>query len=127
STVGCDWQNGASGMCPTHYNWKFDPGSHDRVDVACSACGKMTTKPRSQNSKRRPACSTRCRAYLQFGRWPEDGRELIGPVPRRPLPRRAPTIRAPEPFRRAIFIQGSCAWCEESFLAISCCGLYAMC
>src|SRR5699024_5326089 len=63
---------------------------------------------------------------LQFGRWPEDGRELIGPVPRRPLPRRAPTIRPPEPFRRAIFIQGPCAWCEESFLAISCNGPSAM-
>lgn len=83
-TDGCDRPMRAKGLCSSHYNKKFYPDRHKAMSaVLCAACGAIVARSTSLNKARRPACSSRCRSYLQSGRWPEDGKELIGPVARR--------------------------------------------
>lgn len=104
---GCDRPHRARGLCGSHYNQTYQPNRHKIVTVPCTICGTPCKKYNS--TSRRSVCSDRCRYYLTFGHWPETGKELIGPVPRRPIPKPADPISIPV----VRFVSTSCKWCER--------------
>ena len=104
---GCDKPHRARGLCGSHYNQAFQPDRHKKRPVECVACGRPCDKYPSGD--RRPTCSYRCRYRLTYGRDIAEGRELVGPVERRPIPK-------PEPAAPKLrFVEGACAWCGERF------------
>lgn len=66
SIDGCGKPMRAKRLCSTHYNRKYQPGRHGKVDVPCAYCGTMTEKTKSNNATRRPTCSDYCRSALRF-------------------------------------------------------------
>lgn len=50
--------------------------------------------------------------YVTYGRWPEDGKEIVGPVERRPI---APLPQVAHPTRTR-FVSLACAWCGVAYL-----------
>ncbi|WP_185972902.1 HNH endonuclease [Aeromicrobium piscarium] len=55
----------AKGLCSTHYNQRYIPDRHPRVEVPCTVCG--ATVVRARDSRRLPTCSVTCRTLLQHG------------------------------------------------------------
>lgn len=110
---GCAKPHRARGLCGSHYNQTYQPNRHQPQQVPCAACGAPVL--RTGGGKRRTACSYRCRYYLTYGRHLEEGKELVGPVPRQdhPRPQREREVELPRIGR--VFIQGDCAWCGTPF------------
>ena len=103
----------ARGLCGSHYNQAYQPNRHTPKQVPCAACGAPAL--RTGGGKRRTVCSYRCRYYLTNGRYPEEGKELVGPVPRRDHARPQPEREVELPRIGRVFIQGDCAWCGTPF------------
>lgn len=110
---GCDKPHRARGLCGSHYQQLHQGTRHAKVTTACSVCGTPVEKVGSTGTKRRPVCSQRCRYYLTWERWPEDGKELVGPVPRRWEPRTQPLVKSRPSVR---FTSGQCQQCGCWFL-----------
>jgi 5-methylcytosine-specific restriction endonuclease McrA len=108
SIDGCDKPHRARDLCAVHYNTQYSPTK--KVLRACTVCGAMVEK--GQTVKRRPVCSQRCQNYLHAGHWPEDGKELVGPVERRRILRPAPKPRP----TKVRFVATSCDWCGAGFI-----------
>lgn len=62
SVEECTNKHQARGLCSTHYNQRFQPNRHRKVEQPCAVCGKLVAKERS--SVRRPTCSEWCRTTL---------------------------------------------------------------
>ena len=104
---GCDRPLRARGLCGSHYNQAFQPNRHAKRAVECCVCGKPCEKYAS--STRRPVCGYRCRYALTYGKDIAEGREMVGPVVRRPIPE-------PEPDAPKLrFVEGACGWCGDRF------------
>lgn len=67
---GCDRPLRARGLCSTHYNQRYQPERHAARSVSCVVCGTMVQRA---TKGRQPACSTRCRAVIQWGSRCHDG------------------------------------------------------
>lgn len=121
---GCDKGVRARGLCPSHYNRAYHPRS-DPTPTPCYGCGVDViryTKP-----GRKTSCSPRCRYFAYYGRWPEQGKELVGPVPRTDKAGGTPRARAirdglrgqgkvPALTQRVRFSAGMCGWCGAAFV-----------
>lgn len=103
---GCDNPHRARGLCATHYNQQHHPHRHTKVTTPCAGCGAPVEKERRND--RDPVCSYRCRSYVRYGRWPENGKDLVGPVQRRVM-----RPAAPRPTLR--FVSVKCRWCGTHF------------
>ena len=104
---GCDKPHRARGLCGSHYNQAFQPNRHAKRVVECSVCGKPCEKYAS--GTRRPVCGYRCRYAITYGKDIAEGREMVGPVVRRPIPE-------PEPDAPKLrFVEGACGWCGDRF------------
>ena len=107
----CDRSTRAKGLCSTHYNRTHQPNRHAKADVSCTACGRPISK--FPAGDRKPVCSYRCRYRIQFGRWPEDGKQLVGPVRvDKPTAAQVSAVAGD----RLRFIGIECAWCGTRFL-----------
>lgn len=106
---GCDKPYRARGLCGSHYNQAFQPNRHAKLVVECSVCGKPCEKYAS--GTRRPVCGYRCRYAITFGKDIAEGREMVGPVVRRPIPEPEPEPDAP----KLRFVEGACGWCGDRF------------
>ena len=107
---GCHHPLRARGLCVTHYNQAHQSDRHTMVERECVACGATVLKYPS--GSRKVVCSTRCRGWVQYERWPEDGKELVGPLASSCEVRPAKQEPAPRPR----FASGSCAWCAAWFV-----------
>ena len=110
----CGRKHVAKGMCQKHYlkQRRLVEGRVERkVQSACAGCGTSVTKVPS--NRYRPTCSYRCRYFVTYQRWPEAGRELVGPLPKPPRETVvAPTLVAGTTTR---FLACSCMWCGDNF------------
>lgn len=82
------------------------------------ACGKLISKI-DPGRKRRPVCSFRCRSFLNYGRWPEEGKELVGPVPRTIFDTpdwRLRHVRNEVPSSKGTFVSGPCEQCGTQYV-----------
>lgn len=114
----------ARGFCSSHYNSAFYPDRHKKVVVReCAGCGRLVEKLASTSSIRRAVCSYRCRSFLQNGRWPEEGKQVVGPVARLSIPLAVRIARAArfesQPSVAGRFVSGRCAWCDGWFTAVT--------
>lgn len=108
SEPGCDRAVLARKLCSRHYH-KANPSQAEPEATACTICGKPIT--RHMVGDRRPICSYRCRYALYYGRDIAQGKELVGPVPRR---REAPV--KPWSNGRPRFTSCACQWCGAGFV-----------
>lgn len=106
---GCEHPHRARGLCASHWNATYRKDQHR--EVACTVCG-MTVVKNAPGIKRRSICSARCRYHVTYGRWPEDGKELVGPVERRAVPARTKLTAIP----KTRFVACACEWCGTTFL-----------
>ncbi len=106
----CDKPHRARGLCASHWNATYRKPQHR--EVPCAACGTLVVK-NAPGRKRRPVCSERCRYRVTHGRWPETGKELVGPVERRRVPPQVKPTSRPAKVR---FVATICGWCAAPFL-----------
>lgn len=111
SVPECARPRTARGLCPAHYIQSQCPDRHGVEVVACAACGWLVEKSTSRSKKRRPVCSTRCRYYVTYGRWPRN--EIVGPV-RFAKSTTAPLVEIPS--SRRGFLAVECEWCDVRFI-----------
>lgn len=107
---GCDKPHRARGLCASHWNATYRKDQHR--EVPCTICGTLVIK-NAPGRKRRPVCSERCRYRVTHGRWPETGKELVGPVERRRVPPQVKPTTQPAKVR---FVATICGWCAAPFL-----------
>ena len=107
---GCDKPHRARGLCASHWNATYRKDQHR--EVPCTICGTLVVK-NAPGRKRRPVCSERCRYRVTHGRWPETGKELVGPVERRRVPPQVKPTTQPAKVR---FVATICGWCAAPFL-----------
>ena len=107
---GCDKPHRARGLCASHWNATYRKDQHR--EVPCTICGTLVVK-NAPGRKRRPVCSERCRYRVTHGRWPETGKELVGPVERRRVPPQVKPTSRPAKVR---FVATICGWCAAPFL-----------
>lgn len=109
---GCGKPHRARGLCASHWNAAYRKPQHR--EVPCAACGTMVVK-NAPGIKRRPVCSDRCRYSVTYGKFPEDGKALVGPVQRRWQPK-VPKRRERKPSGKVRFVACTCEWCGIGFL-----------
>lgn len=114
SVDGCRKPHRARGLCSSHYNATYQPNRHAPKLLRCAACGVEVLKQSGGGEGRRPACSYRCRYYLQHGHY-QPLQEVVGPIPRvvrdaPPTPRN--DFSAPLKVR---FVACKCAECGVRF------------
>lgn len=113
SIEGCQRPRTADGLCPAHYVHQNYPNRHGRREVvACTGCGREVEKSASRARSRRPVCSTRCRYFITYGKWPI-GKELVGPI-QVEKPTSPPVLEVPA--TRRGFLAAECAWCGAGFI-----------
>lgn len=105
----CDRGVRARGLCASHYN-RAHAKPWQPVALSCGVCGRETIK--HPKAGQVPTCSRRCQSYVQHGRYSEQGKELVGPVPRRPIARPRAKPRA----TKVRFASVTCHWCGTQFL-----------
>ena len=110
SVDGCNKPNRARGLCGSHYNQTHQKDRHAKRAVPCSVCGSTCEKYAS--GTRRPVCGYRCWYAITYGKDIAEGREMVGPVPRRPISK---PESAPERIPKLRFVEGACVWCGERF------------
>lgn len=135
SADGCDHPVQARGRCSTHYSaWQRSQPGHRRNRKKeatrrrarlVAELGEAGYRQKAAMEKRRSRGTGLDAPYFPVGRRPKKRkcRDLVGPVERRisPLPDRHPVrlLAAQSPPEKpwwAVLVQGSCAWCDESFV-----------
>jgi 5-methylcytosine-specific restriction endonuclease McrA len=116
SMPGCNSTHRARGLCGSHYQQIHQLDRHSKRTARCAGCGADVQKYATQRS-RRFVCSYRCRYFVTYGRWPEAGRELVGPVARRLLPTLKPQAQPNQEHEtRSRFVSVACGWCGGYFV-----------
>lgn len=123
---GCSKPHRAKGLCSTCYN-RANPRL---VEVACAACGKVTSKePGTKYANR--FCSLMCRDMHRLGLRGEDptATNWIPLLCRVPLthPSRASLhckVPAMHPSRRAQPVERDCGWCGSRFITSKAAHIY---
>lgn len=111
--TGCSRPKVAHGLCPAHYVQEFCSDRHAVELVPCSVCGSRVEKSTSRSKSRRVVCSYRCRYVVTYGRLPNEGKEIVGPV-RFDKSTTAPVVEVAS--TRRGFLAAECGWCGASFL-----------
>lgn len=112
SLDGCDRIHRARGLCASHYNAQYSPNT--KAEWPCAGCGTPVWKFSSAGAKRRVVCSDRCKYLITWGKDISTGRELVGPVERRPI--MPVSHKADDLVPSCRFVSVACGWCGTSFV-----------